>query len=140
MWAGFLLSVGAFFSYFAFFVEFPVTRNFPWANLLLFLIAAILLVVGLRRAYGSPEVFRGKIFGPILTVLSLAICVLFTGIFLGGRKMPSAAGAPQVGTRAPEFTLSDSDNQRVSLAGLLSEPLAGTVPKGVMLVFYRGYW
>ena len=45
LWAGFLLTLFAAFSYFAFFVWFPITRDFPWANLLLFLLAAILLVV-----------------------------------------------------------------------------------------------
>jgi hypothetical protein len=40
LWAGFLLSVLAFGSYFFFFVEFPLTRNFPSANLLLFALAA----------------------------------------------------------------------------------------------------
>src|SRR6267142_420723 len=34
LWAGFLLSVIAFFTFFAVFVNFPVTRDFPWANLL----------------------------------------------------------------------------------------------------------
>ena len=40
IWVGFLLSLIAFFSYFLVFVWFPVTRDFPWANLLLFGIAA----------------------------------------------------------------------------------------------------
>ncbi len=45
IWAGFLLSLIAFLSYFFVFVWFPVTRDFPWANLLLFAIAAGLLLV-----------------------------------------------------------------------------------------------
>ncbi len=40
IWAGFLLSLIAFASYFFVFVWFPVTRDFPWANLLLFALAA----------------------------------------------------------------------------------------------------
>ena len=51
IWAGFLLTLIAFFSYFFVFVWFPVTRDFPWANLLLFAIAAALLLVGVRRAF-----------------------------------------------------------------------------------------
>src|SRR5262245_64959166 len=73
LWAGFLLSIVAFFSYFQLFVRFPVTRDFPWANLLLFAVAIILLIVGLRHAFTQPTLYRGKIFGSILTVLSVGI-------------------------------------------------------------------
>src|SRR2546427_3686765 len=66
LWAGFLLSVLAFFSYFFFFAQFPLTRNFPWANLLLFAFAAGFLAVGIRRAFRRSELYRGKVLGPIL--------------------------------------------------------------------------
>jgi peroxiredoxin len=45
-----------------------------------------------------------------------------------------------VGQQAPEFSLSDTDGRAVSLSELLSTPVNGRVPKGVVLVFYRGYW
>ena len=141
VWAGFVVSVIAFLSYFAFFVEFPSTRNFPWANLLLFAIAAGLLAVGIRRTFRRPKSYRGKIFGPILAGLSALIFAFFAfAIFVAARHLPASAAAPRVGATAPEFTLTDSDNKPVSLAELLTEPVGGTAPKGVMLVFYRGYW
>ena len=51
-------------------------------------------------------------------------------------------GLTRVGQQAPEFELADINNQPASLAKLLSTPLPGTgaPPKGVLLVFYRGYW
>ena len=55
VWAGFLLSLAAFLSYFFVFVRFPVTRDFPWANLLLFAEAAALLLIGVRRAFAPAE-------------------------------------------------------------------------------------
>ena len=145
LWAGFLFSIVAFVSFFVFFVKFPVTRDFPWANLLLFGLAALLLIVGLRRAFVQRDLYRGKIFGPILTALSVAIfAMFFYGMFIEARHMPSGRAAPQVGQKAPEFTLADSKNTNVSLSELLSSPLpgapAGAGPKGVLLVFYRGYW
>ena len=141
LWAGFVLSVIAFLSYFAFFVEFPSTRNFPWANLLLFAIAAGLLSMGIRRAFQRPQGYRGKIFGPTLAGLSGLIFGFFVfAIFVAARHMPASAAAPRVGAAAPEFTLTDSDNKPVSLASLLTQPIGGAAPKGVMLVFYRGYW
>ena len=46
LWVGFVVVVGGLFSY-AFFAQFPITRDFPWANLSLFGIGAALLMLGL---------------------------------------------------------------------------------------------
>jgi hypothetical protein len=66
-------------------------------------------------------------------------------IFIESRDLPAAGGAPKVGQKAPQFSLRDTNQTPVSLAALLSAPLAaqsgpGPPPKGVLLVFYRGYW
>jgi hypothetical protein len=144
LWVGFLLSVLAFFSFFFLFSKFPVTRDFPWANLLLFAVAAALLILGLRRAFTQPSLYRGKIFGPILAALSVAVFVFFSyAVFVAARQLPSAKASPQVGDQAPEFTLLDTNAKPVTLSELLSAPLPGSSasnPKGVLLVFYRGYW
>jgi hypothetical protein len=143
LWAGFLLALIASFSYFAFFVRFPVTRDFPWANLLLFLLAAVLLLMGIRRGFARDRAHptRAKIVTSIVSVLSVAIFAFFVfAIFIGGRWLPPSTGAPHVGQKVPEFTLSDSNGKQVSLNELLSRPIEGKPPKGVLLVFYRGYW
>jgi len=57
---GFLLSLAAFFSYYFYFVYIPVTRDFPWASLLIFAGALALLGLGLRRAFARPERYRGR--------------------------------------------------------------------------------
>jgi hypothetical protein len=134
LWVGFLLVVAGLFTY-GFFAQFPVTRDFPWANLLLFGTGGILLVLGLARAFGRPQVYRGKIFGPILAVLSLLAFGLFGyGAFYLVRQMPVSAGAPRVGEKAPEFTLPDQNGKPVALADLLSDG------GGAVLIFYRGHW
>jgi len=150
--AGFLVCVIAFLSFFFFFVKFPVTRDFPWANLLLFGLAAILLVTGLRRAFSQADAYRGKIFGPILAALSVGVFVVFVfALFIVPRHLPAAPGAPQVGQKAPEFSLVDMNGRAVKLSELLTAPMnaassvagsstSGHTPKGVLLVFYRGYW
>jgi hypothetical protein len=147
LWVGFLVAVLAFVSYFLFFVQFPLTRNFPWMNLILFAVALALFWMGLRRAFRNPasdrgpESYRGKIFGPILAVLSVSILVFFLlVVFVAGRQMPAAAAAPPVGSKAPDFTLTDTTGQSVSLAQLETTPVHGAAPRGVLLVFYRGYW
>ena len=141
VWAGFLLSLAAFISYFFLFVRFPVTRDFPWANLLLFAVAALLLWVGLRRAFAPERRLGSKLSGSVAATLSLAIFGLFVfSTFIMARWLPAAAGAPQIGQKAPEFSLTDTEGKIVSLSELLKTPINGKAPKGVLLVFYRGYW
>ncbi len=140
LWLGFLLSVVGVFSYLAVFVWYPVTRDFPWANLLLFAVAAVLLFVGVRRAFASDR-RRSKIVASIVATLGVVVIALFlVGFFVGGRALPASKGAPQVGQKAPDFTLTDTGGKAVSLNELLSTPINGNPPKGVLLVFYRGYW
>ncbi len=50
IWAGFLLTLFAFLSYPFIFIDYPILRDFPWLNLLLFALALVLLFIGLRRA------------------------------------------------------------------------------------------
>jgi hypothetical protein len=143
IWAGFLLSLIALLSYPFVFVWFPVTRDFPWANLLLFAIAAGFLVVGVRRAFAADRSRprRSKIAGAFVAASSLAIFGFFiVGSFIIARQLPASLGAPQVGQKAPDFTLSDTNAKPVALSELLSSPVGGKTPKGVLLVFYRGYW
>jgi hypothetical protein len=150
---GFLLSIAAFLSYFFFFVKFPVTRDFPWVNLLLFALAILLSFVGIRRAFasGSPHPLRSKIVGSLLAALSVIIMGFFVfAIFVVGRWLPAAHGAPQVGQKAPDFTLVDVNAKPVSLSDLLTQAgssatgnaagNAQTPNRGVLLIFYRGYW
>jgi hypothetical protein len=143
LWAGFLLALIASFSYFSFFVRFPVTRDFPWANLLLFLLAAILVFKGIRRGFASDRAHptRSRIITSIVSLFSVVIFALFVfAIFIVGRWLPPSTGAPHVGQKVPEFTLSDANGKQVSLNELLTAPIEGKPPKGVLLVFYRGYW
>jgi cation transport ATPase len=141
LWAGFLLSLIAFLSYPFVFVWFPVTRDFPWANLLLFVLAAALLLVGVRRAFAPDRRRRSKIAASILTTISVAIFGFFIfAAFIIARRLPASPEHPQVSQKAPDFILSDTNGKSVSLSELLSSPVNGRTPKGVLLVFYRGYW
>ena len=80
LWIGFLCVLAGFLTY-TFFAQFPITRDFPWANLLLFAVGGILLVLGLFRAFGRPQIYRGKIFGLILAALGISMFGLFSYIF-----------------------------------------------------------
>ncbi len=142
-WIGFLLCVVGFLSYPVFFARYPVTRDVPWVNFLILAAGLGFVASGLRRAFGRSQEYKGKIAGSILSVLSLALAGLFCFvIFYASKQLPKSAGAPKVGDKAPEFTLVDTGKQQVSLASLFATPMPGAQdrPKGVFLVFYRGYW
>jgi flagellar biosynthesis component FlhA len=143
LWVGFVLTLAAFLTYFFIFVQFPVTRDFPWVNLLIFVVALLFLFVGVRRGFasGRPHPTRSKIVSSIVATLGVVILGLFIfTIFVAGRLLPASKGAPQVGQVAPDFVLPDTNGNQVSLDELLVSPINGNTPKGVLLVFYRGYW
>ena len=141
IWAGFVLTLVAGFSYESVFIRWPITRDFPWVNLILFGIALVLLFLGLRRAFKPDKRTVAKIFSSLAAALGLLLVAAFLfSVFVYSRWLPASAGAPQVGQKAPDFTLTDPNNKRVTLAELLSEPVNNKPPKGVLLIFYRGYW
>jgi len=144
IWAGFLLSLIAAISYSVFFVNFPLTRDFPWANLLLFMVAVALLFVGVRRAFEPHRSRLAKVGSVILAGLGVVVLGLFVfAIFIFARWLPASEGAPRVGNRAPDFTLVDANGKSTSLAELLNTPMnvsSTAKPRGVLLIFYRGYW
>lgn len=141
LWSGFLLSLLAPLSYPLIFVQWPLTRDTPWVNLLLIVLALVLLIVGTKRAFGPGRRLLPKIVASVVSVLSvLMIGAFIFSIFIFARWMPASAGAPKVGQKAPEFTLNDTNGKQVSLTELLSTPVNGGSPKGVLLIFYRGYW
>jgi len=106
IWTGFLVSLFAVLSYPFIFVRWPVTRDFPWANLLIFCAAALLMFIGVRRAFAPHRRKRSKVIASILTTLTAAVLGLFVFSFLvAGRWLPAAHGAPQDGQKAPEFMI-----------------------------------
>lgn len=143
---GFLLSLAGLITYFDVFARFPVTRDFPWANLLIFFVALMMLAAGLWRAFGQPERYRGKIYGPVLTVLGVAVFGLFIFyVFFFSYWLPESKGAPAAGDRMPDFTLPDQNGQPFQLSQWIpsvAEVVTEDAPEGrwVLLIFYRGHW
>jgi drug/metabolite transporter (DMT)-like permease len=141
VWLGLLLSIFAFLSYYFIFVWIPFTRDFPWANLLLFGAAIVLLLLGLRRAFTTDRPRRAKVGASLAFGFGLLVSALFVfSFFVGGRWLPASLGAPLIGQKAPEFSLPDTNKNTFTLSGLLSSPINNKAPRGVLLIFYRGYW
>jgi hypothetical protein len=150
IWLGLLLSFFAFFSYPVIFVNWATTRDFPWANLILFAIAEVFIVIGVKRAFAPDRRILSKILGAVGALLSSLVLIGFIFVaFVASRQLPPSANAPQVGQKAPAFTLTDINNKQIALSDLLTQSIpsdraamvsSARPPKGVLLIFYRGYW
>jgi len=141
LWTGFALTLFSFLSYPFLFIDYPLLRDFPWLNLLLFVVALGLLILGLRRAFRPGRKSISKVSAVAVATLGLLVMAFFVFIaFIEARRLPASAGAPQVGQKAPDFTLADVNNKPLALAELLSQPINNKPAKGVLLIFYRGYW
>jgi hypothetical protein len=140
VWLGLILAVVSLLSQGLFFLKVPGQNALPWLSLVLATVAVILVLIGVKRAFFESQLYRGKVAGSIVTIISLLVFAVTVFGFVTARKIPGTAGVPQVGQKAPDFTLVDTNGQKISLADLLSTPVGNAHPKAVLLVFYRGYW
>jgi peroxiredoxin len=135
VWVALPLSVVAFLSYPLFFLRWPITRDVPWVNFLLFGLVLLLVVVGLRRAVapGPRRALRAVLSRfPAGLSAALFVFVLFLNvIFVDAYRLPASSGAPRVGEPAPDFTLLDVNSAPVALSTILAPPA-----KGALIVFY----
>ena len=121
--------MAGFLTYFLVLIRFPATRDMPWVTLLIFAGAIILLATGVTRA-------SRKILAAVVACIGVAIAAFFCFAVFVATKVPSSPGAPAVGARAPDFVLLDTNRHPVALSQLLAAPGG----KGIVLIFYRGYW
>ncbi|HEY2495988.1 MAG TPA: hypothetical protein VGK24_02875 [Candidatus Angelobacter sp.] len=158
-WIALLLAVAAIFSNAIFFLGFPGQRAIPLLSAALAIGALVYAVLGIMRAFRQPQVYSGGLSASILGVVSLLICAFAAFVSIHSRDLPASAEAPRVGQKVPDFTLADTNGNKVSLEQLLGKtigsPLNGSAastdihptptaalvpPKAVLLVFYRGNW
>jgi len=142
LWYGLLITLLGMASELFYFLRLPpgINRILPWVNLLVPAIGLVYLVKGLARAFGQSTVYRGKIWGSLVTLIALVVFAGNVVLFRHTRDVPKSAGAPQVGQHLAEFTLPDSRGQATTLGQLFMASVDGAQPKAVLLVFYRGYW
>ncbi len=156
-WGGLLLALAALFLNVAFFLGVSWQKIIPVLSPALAIAALFFATVGVVRAFRESQVYGGKISSSVLGVVSLLLFALVIFSSVSARKLPGSAGAPQPGQKAPDFTLTDTSGNKVSLGQLLSSSAApattasasatvaggnagGGTPKAVLLIFYRGYW
>lgn len=140
LWVGLVLALLGPLSNGLTFLGFPAFAV-PGISLALAVIGAGLVFLGLWRAFRRSGIYKGKIAGSILAVLSVLLLGLSIAFFWSARHIPPlSAGTPAIGQRVPDFTLPDSNGQPVSLSQLFAGSSGSAAPKAVLLVFYRGYW
>jgi len=140
LWWGFALALGAMLCNIAFFIQPPAQRSIPWLSLLLAVVALVFVSKGLWQVFAPPRIRRGRILASTVSIFSLLLVAVSVFAFFSARSLPISAGAPQVGQKAPDFTLADTTGQPISLGQLFAPGADGTSPKAVVLIFYRGYW
>jgi len=68
----------------------------------------------------------------------LLVFALLASVLAAQKPLPISKGSPQVGQKAPDFTLPDTSGNLVKLSDLLAAP--GAKGSWLLLIFYRGYW
>jgi hypothetical protein len=143
LWLGLIAALAAVLCNFAFFLNPPAQSAIPWLSLALAAIALIFLALGAKNLFAQPRTIAARIFGVVIVLFSLFLSVGSIFGFFKARAVPASADAPQIGQKVPDFTLTDTNGQSVSLAQLFA-PAPGDAtalpPKAVLLIFYRGYW
>lgn len=84
IWAGFVLSLVAGLSYPFLTSNWEITRDYAWANLILFAPAMMLLIIGPRRAFKADKGIVSKIFSSLAAALGV---LLFAGLLFSSNHV-----------------------------------------------------
>ena len=133
VWLGPLITLAGALSYFLYFVQFPVLRDFPLLNLPIVLLGLILTSAGGWQTFRRQGHRLAKTFATASFLFSIALAGLFGySIFFLSYQMPEATAVPKLQDAAPNFSLADQNGKHVQLSDYLGSK--------VLLVFYRGHW
>ena len=133
IWLGPLIVFIGAVSYFTFFTQFPVLRDFPWINLPIVMVGCGVSFIAIKRAFGRSEVYRGKVMGSLSMLFSGLLTALFVG-YIGylSYQLPELTKITQGLSVSPEFVLNDQNGEEVSLSDFQGKKL--------IVTFYRGHW
>ncbi|HBP56846.1 MAG TPA: hypothetical protein DD687_12995, partial [Verrucomicrobiales bacterium] len=77
VWLGPLIVFLGAVSYFIYFAQFPVLRDFPWINTPVVLLGCWVNLIAIKRAFGRSDLYRGK----LMAAFSMAFSILLTALF-----------------------------------------------------------
>lgn len=118
-------------SYFFVFAQWPLTRDIPWVNYII-----LLLALGLT-GYGVANVWAKGLGSKIASITSLFFSAAFPVLFIGyvfglSNQLPSAEQAVSTGNALPDLVLTGDDGEPINVADVAQDKL--------ILVFFRGHW
>src|SRR5260370_28923489 len=73
VWLGLLITIVGVLSNWLYFLGLPRQEAFPWINGLIPASGLVVLLVGVRRAFVSPQTYRGHILAPVFAMLSAVV-------------------------------------------------------------------
>ena len=130
-WLGFLITLFGIISYFVLFARFPITRDVPWVNLPIVLLGGGFALIG-SSGWSGRRGLGKKIKAMILSVLTVALTVLFVAYIFVLSKVPEATATSLELEQPMEFSLPDHNGKSVSLSDYAGRRL--------VIAFFRGYW
>jgi hypothetical protein len=143
LWLGLAIAFAATLCNVVLFLNPPAQSLIPWLSLVLGIVAVVFIALGVKNLFTQSRTIAVRVLGVFVALLSLLFAAGSIFIFVHARAVPPSTDAPQIGQKAPDFTLPDFNNQPLSLMQLFA-PAPGNatvvVPNAVLLVFYRGYW
>ena len=139
IWTAAPLGLATFLSYPFVFLKWPLTRDVPWANLLLLALTVTLVAAGLRRAFAAGRGAFSKAVAVCLAAVGLFGIGTFVAVVMLPQHLAASSGAPAVGEKVSDFTLLDTNDRPVSLSELFSAPVGGAAPTAVLLIFEMGH-
>ena len=143
LWIGLVIALAATLCNVILFLNPPAQSLIPWLSLVLGTLALVFIAVGVKNLFTQSRTIGRRVLGVFVALIALLFSAGSIFLFTQARAVPPSTDAPQVGQKAPDFTLPDSNNQNVSLTQLFA-PAPGdassVAPHAVLLIFYRGYW
>ena len=143
LWLGLAIAFAAMLCNLVLFLNPPAQSVIPWLSLVLGIVAIVFVVLGVKNLFTQSRAIAGRVLGVFVALLSLLFSASSIFLFVHARAVPPSSDAPQIGQKAPDFTLPDTNNQPLSLMQLFA-PVPGNAavaaPNAVLLIFYRGYW
>src|SRR5262245_21113303 len=110
LWRGALLTLlGVFANVASFFTN--GGSLLTWLSLILPALGVAFLLLGLMRAFSQRQVYGGRVAASIITVLAVLFFAVSTIFFFQARALPASSHSPQVGQKAPDFTLTNTSGQ-----------------------------
>src|SRR5260370_25791558 len=97
LWLGLLITVVGVLSNWLYFLALPGQEVFPWINVSLPAAGLVVLLVGVRRAFVSPQTSGGKILAPIFAILSAVVFGASAFVLHHARDIPAPSAAPPLG-------------------------------------------